>query len=157
MITFKEQALDTVLNDLQESKTNILDNPFRLGSYMYFETIKEVRRLVSEGRYSLTEVDKQILETDIGEFEVYEGQLVALDCPMFEEEEKKKQPELNKPKAGGPKKYYVYVKDPKTGNIKKVTWGDTTGLKVKLNDPAARKSFAARHKCSTRHDKTKAS
>ena len=42
MITFKEQALDTVINDLQESKTNILDNPFRLGSYMYFETIKEL-------------------------------------------------------------------------------------------------------------------
>ena len=32
------------------------------------------------------------------------------------------------------KKYYVYVKDPKTGNVKKVTWGDTTGLKVKLDD-----------------------
>ena len=157
MITFKEQALDTVINDLQESKTNILDNPFRLGSYMYFETIKEARRLVSEGRYSLTEVDKHILETDIGEFEVYEGQLVALDCPMFEEEEKKKQPELNKPKAGGPKKYYVYVKDPKTGNIKKVTWGDTTGLKVKLDNKKARKSFAARHKCDQQNDKTKAS
>ena len=157
MITFKEQALDTVINDLQESKTNILDNPFRLGSYMYFETIKEARRLVSEGRYSLTEVDKQILETDIGEFEVYEGQLVALDCPMFEEEENKKQPELNKPKAGGPKKYYVYVKDPKTGNIKKVTWGDTTGLKVKLDNKKARKSFAARHKCDQQNDKTKAS
>ena len=157
MITFKEQALNTVINDLQESKTNILDNPFRLGSYMYFETVKEVRRLVSEGRYSLTEVDKQILETDIGEFEVYEGQLVALDCPMMEEEEKKKQPELNKPKAGGPKKYYVYVKDPSTGNIKKVTWGDTTGLKVKLDNPKARKSFAARHKCDQQKDKTKAS
>ena len=157
MITFKEQALDTVISDLQESKTNILDNPFRLGSYMYFETIKEARRLVSEGRYSLTEVDKQILETDIGEFEVYGGQLVALDCPMFEEEEKKKQPELNKPKAGGPKKYYVYVKDPKTGNIKKVTWGDTTGLKVKLDNKKARKSFAARHKCDQQNDKTKAS
>ena len=37
---------------------------------MYFETIQIPRRLVSEGRYSLTEVDKQILETDIGEFEV---------------------------------------------------------------------------------------
>ena len=40
------------------------------------------------------------------------------------------------------KKYYVYVKDPSTGNVKKVSWGDTSGLKVKLNDPAARKSFA---------------
>ena len=155
MITFKEQALDTVLNDLQESKTNILDNPFRLGSYMYFETIKEVRRLVSEGRYSLTEVDKQILETDIGEFEVYEGQLVALDCPMFEEEEKKKQPELNKPKAGGPKKYYVYVKDPKTGNTKKVNFGDPN-MKIKKSNPKRRKSFRARHNCDNPGPKTKA-
>ena len=35
----------------------------------------------------------------------------------------------------------MYVKDPKTGNVKKVTWGDTTGLKVKLDDKEARKSF----------------
>jgi len=86
------------------------------------------------------------------EFALFEGRNVPLERPMFEEA----QPELNKPKAGGPKKYYVYVKDPSTGNIKKVTWGDTTGLKVKLNDPKARKSFAARHKCSQQNDKTTA-
>ena len=40
--------------------------------------------------------------------------------------------------------------------IKKVTWGDTTGLKVKLNDKEARKSFAARHKCAQQKDKTSA-
>jgi hypothetical protein len=51
----------------------------------------------------------------------------------------------------------VYVKDPSTGNVKKVTWGDTTGLKVKLNDKEARKSFAARHDCENAKDKTKAS
>ena len=50
----------------------------------------------------------------------------------------------------------MYVRDPSSGNVKKVTWGDTTGLKVKLNDPAARKSFAARHKCDQQNDKTKA-
>ena len=83
---------------------------------------------------------------------MYEGQHVPLDSPMMEEE----QPELNKPKVGGPKKYYVYVKDPSTGNIKKVTWGDTTGLKVKLNNPEARKSFAARHKCAQQKDRTSA-
>ena len=88
------------------------------------------------------------------EFALYEGRAVPLERPMFEEEEKN--PPLNKPKAGGPKKYYVYEKDPSTGNIKKVTWGDTTGLKVKLNDPAARKSFAARHKCAQQKDKTSA-
>ena len=30
--------------------------------------------------------------------------------------------ELNKPKRGGSKKFYVYVKNPKTGNIKKVSF-----------------------------------
>ena len=110
--------------------------------------------MVSENKYTLTEVDKNILETDIGSFEVYEGELVPLDCPMFAEEEEK-EPELNKPKRGGPKKYYVYVKD--GDKIKKITWGDTTGLKVKLDNPKARKSFAARHKCDQQNDKTTAS
>lgn len=152
MKTLKEITIDETIAQLQESNTNILDNPFRLGSMMYFEIIKEARRLVSEGRYTLTEVDKQILETDIGEFEIYEGEIVPLDCPfaIYEEEDV----ELNKPKRGGPKKYYVYVKD--GDKIKKVTWGDTTGLKVKLNNPEARKSFAARHKCSQQNDKTSA-
>jgi hypothetical protein len=48
----------------------------------------------------------------------------------------------------------VFVKNPKTGKIKKVSFGDTTGLKAKLNDPKARKSFAARHKCAQKTDKT---
>ena len=48
------------------------------------------------------------------------------------------------------------MRDPSTKNIKKVTWGDTTGLKVKLNDPGARKSFAARHRCHMQNDKTTA-
>ena len=64
--------------------------------------------------------------------------------------------DLNKPKKGGSKKYYVYVKDPSTGKVKKVSWGDTTGLKVKLDDEEARKSFAARHDCENKKDKTSA-
>ena len=47
------------------------------------------------------------------------------------------------------------MKDPKSGNIKKVSWGDTTGLKIKLNDKEARKSFSARHNCPAKKDKTK--
>ena len=74
----------------------------------------------------------------------------------LKEEEEEKNPPLNQPKRGGPKKFYVYVKDPSSGNIKKVTWGDTTGLSVKLNDPEARKSFAARHQCSMQKDRTSA-
>ena len=44
------------------------------------------------------------------------------------------------------------MRDPQTKNVKKVEWGDTGGLKVKINDPDARKSFAARQKCETRND-----
>ena len=153
MKTFHELAIHETVDSLQETNTNITDNPFRLGSMMYFEVINEARKRLSEDRYVLTEVDKQILETDLGEFEVYEGNMVPLDCPMIIEEEEK-EPELNKPKVGGSKKYYVYVKD--GDKIKKISWGDTTGLKVKLKNDKARKSFVARHQCSTKNDKTTA-
>jgi len=66
---------------------------------------------------------------------------------------KKKQPELNKPKRGGSKKFYVYVRKP-GGGIKKVSFGDTSGLSAKINNPEARRSFAARHKCAQAKDKT---
>ena len=52
---------------------------------------------------------------------------------------------LNSPKRGGPKKFYVYVKNPKTGRVKKISWGDTTGLSVKAKDRGAVRSFVARH------------
>ncbi len=142
--------LDETLSQMQENNVNIFDNPFRLGSEMFFRTITEARRLHLEGKYKPTAVDNNLLKTDLGEFAMYEGQNVPLDCPMHEE----KDVELNSPKKGGPKKYYVYVKD--GDKIKKVTWGDTTGLKVKLGNKAARKSFAARHKCDTANDKTTA-
>lgn len=67
-----------------------------------------------------------------------------------------KEVELGKPKRGGPKKFYVYVKDPKTKNVKKVNFGDTTGLSVKIDDPKARHSFAARHKCATEKNRLSA-
>ncbi|CAB4125143.1 hypothetical protein UFOVP54_68 [uncultured Caudovirales phage] len=61
--------------------------------------------------------------------------------------------QLGKPHRGGPKKFYVYVKDPKTKNVKKVNFGDTTGLSVKIDDPKARHAFAARHKCALEKDR----
>ena len=56
---------------------------------------------------------------------------------------------------GGSKKFEVYVKNAK-GNIIKVSFGDTTGLSIKRDDPARRKSFRARHNCDTAKDKTTA-
>ena len=53
-------------------------------------------------------------------------------------------------------KFKVYVKDPKTGNIKMVRFGDTTGLTIKRDDPKRRKSFRARHHCENPGPRTKA-
>jgi hypothetical protein len=54
---------------------------------------------------------------------------------------------------------HVYVRDPKSGNIRKVSFGsgmpDAMGSSPKHKK--RRKSFAARHGCSKNHDKTSAS
>ena len=154
MKTFKELAIRETLDEMQVNHTNLLDNPFRLGSMMYFEIINEARRLAKEQRYRLTEIDGMILETDLGEYDVFEGNLVPLDCPMQEINEEEDKP-IGKPKKGGPKKFYVYVKD--GDKVKKVTFGDTTGLSVKFDDTKARASYVARHNCDTANDKTKPS
>jgi|TARA_E500000318_G_C3522530_1_gene196997 hypothetical protein len=85
-------------------------------------------------------------------FGLYEGSHVPLETPMVEE------PELNKPKrSGGDKKYVVYVKNPQTGNVKKIEFGDAKGgLRSDINDRDAARSFAARHKCDTKTDKLSA-
>jgi hypothetical protein len=74
---------------------------------------------------------------------------------LSEAEYKGKDVSLNKPKSGGPKKWYVYVKNPKTGKVIKVSYGSPV-MTAKWNDPGARKSFAARHQCAKKKDKTKA-
>ena len=62
---------------------------------------------------------------------------------------------LNKPMKGDVKKSKVYVKDPKTGNVKKVNFGDPN-MKIRKSNPKARKSFRARHNCKNPGPKTKA-
>jgi hypothetical protein len=77
---------------------------------------------------------------------------------LNEAEKKKKNPPLGKPKRGGSKKFYVYVRDPKSKRIKKVSFGMAGGgLRAKLNNPKARQAFAKRHNCAQKKDKTKAS
>ena len=62
---------------------------------------------------------------------------------------------LGKPMQGDVKKFKVYVKDPSTGNIKKVNFGDPN-MRIKKSNPERRKSFRARHNCENPGPKTKA-
>jgi len=128
------------------------ENTFRVGSSGYYELFSAARALMKEGVYTPNDIDRFLLEeTDIGLYDTYEGNYIPLDCPLMEAE---KDVELNSPKRGGNKKYYVYVRNDK-GNIVKVEFGDTSGLKAKIDNPEARKSFAARHNCDQKKDKTK--
>ena len=98
---------------------------------------------------------KKIADWKYENFGLYEGVTVPLETPMIELEE---EPELNKPKrSSGDKKYVVYVRNPDTGNIKKIEFGDEKGgLTAKINDRDAARNFASRHNCDTKTDKLSA-
>jgi hypothetical protein len=69
---------------------------------------------------------------------------------------------LGKPMRGDVKKFKVYVKDPKTGNVKKVNFGHggtsakRKTMRIRKSDPARRRSFRARHNCDNQGPRTKA-
>jgi hypothetical protein len=63
-----------------------MDSIFRYGSKAHFNLINEVRELHSEGKIELSVDDKILIETDLGKFDLYEGQEVPLDLPMVEAE-----------------------------------------------------------------------
>ena len=74
---------------------------------------------------------------------------------MDEAEYQGRKVKLGKPMRGDVKKFKVYVRDPKTKNIKKVNFGDPN-MKIKKSNPARRRSFRARHNCDNPGPKTKA-
>ena len=88
-------------------------------------------------------------------------------CPdlVYEAEYQGRKVTLNKPMRGDVKKFKVYVKDQKTGNIKKVNFGHggtsakkkgEKTMKIRKSNPKARKNFRARHNCDNPGPKTKA-
>ena len=82
----------------------------------------------------------------------------GVEFAVFDEAEYKgKQVKLNDPirtSENPKKKFKVYVKDPKSGNVKVIRFGDP-GLSIKRDDPKRRKSFRARHGCDTAKGKDK--
>jgi len=145
------------------NKLPLTENTFRYGSESFLNLWAEARALYLREIIHVNDDDKEILEeTDLGNYGLYEGVKVPLDLLLLENEEleeaegKKKNPPIGKPKRGGSKKFYVYVRKP-GGGIKKVSFGDTTGLSAKINNPEARRAFAKRHDCANKKDRTKAS
>jgi len=146
-----------------DNKKPLTENTFRYGSKAFLDLWAEARYLYSRNALSVSGMDKDIItETKLGEYGLFEGQMVPLDMPILEEGEiteaeyQGKKVQIGKPKRGGAsgKKFYVYVMD--KGKVKKVSFGDSGGLSTKINDPKARHAYAARHKCAQAKDRTKA-
>ena len=106
------------------------------------------------------------ISTDLGEDiveETYDGDDFFLEYGVmwFNEDEideaeyQGRKVPLGKPMRGDVKKFKVYVKDPKTKNVKKVNFGDPN-MKIKKSNPARRRSFRARHNCDNPGPRTKA-
>jgi hypothetical protein len=104
-----------------------------------------------------TPVPESLEETLEGDafFETYGYLPYWEDVEIEEAEYQGRKVPLGKPMRGDVKKFKVYVRDPKTGNTKKVNFGDPN-MKIKRNIPARRKSFRARHNCANPGPRTKA-
>jgi len=116
-----------------DSKERTPENPQHKDVKKDKYTVKTFKEYAEDDKYSHLDEELEITEAE------YQGKKVKLNDPV----------------RGGSKKFYVYVKNNK-GNVIKVSFGDTTGLSIKRDDPERRKNFRARHNCDTAKDKTTA-
>ena len=121
----------------------LIHNIYRPLSSNYMALFREARALYNEGILSVVEDDAELLESNLGEYGIYEGIRVPLDYPISLDEliELHESQEIDEAEFKG----------------KKVSFGDTSGLSAKLSNPKARQAFAARHDCKNKKDRTKAS
>ncbi len=126
---------------------------------------KEYVIKIQNGKIIDTELDEDVITLeDTQDFHEEFGYLAySIDeNDLFEAEYRGRKVKLNKPMQGYVKKFKVYVKDPKTGNVKKVNFGHGgssvkgKSMRIRKNNPKARKSFRARHNCDNPGPKTKA-
>ena len=134
---------------------------YRPGSKAFFDLINEARARYLTRDIALNEDDRELVESDLGQWGMFEGREVALDFPieetvdkLLEAEYQGRNVELSKPKRGGSKKFFVYVKNPKTGKVKKIEFG-AKGMSTGLRNPDRRRSFKDRHNCEDKNYKTK--
>ena len=121
------------------------EKPARKGSKAYKDAVKAAKKI------------NAMNETVLYRNESLRLEIVEHNEPVIfqEAEYQGRTVKLNKPMAGDVKKFKVYVKDPQTGNVKKVNFGQK-GMKIKKSNPERRKSFRARHNCDNPGPKTKA-
>jgi hypothetical protein len=141
---------------------SLTENIYRPYSENFFELINEVRELYNQNKIQIGLSDKWLVESDFGKkVKLSNGEVVRLEVPYIveqinEAEYKGRKVQLGRPmrNTGGGKKYVVYVKNPSTGKVKKISFGDVKGgLSAKVSNPEARRKFASRHNCKAKKDR----
>jgi len=160
--TSNRKTISEALQYHKKAGVGVDKNIYRPGSDKFFQLFCEARRQFNEGSYvPHNEEELDLLENlDIGEFGIFEGEEVPLDYPMLDEAKYKgKEVKLGAAgaKRSGSGRAHVYVRDPKSGNIRKVSFGspmpDAMGDSEKAKK--RRKNFGIRHGCADKKDKTK--
>jgi len=161
LVVFGNQKISENLKYHIDNNISLSDNVFRTYSESYFSLIREAKELYKNNLLEVCDEDADLLESDLGETAECEGQIVYLDAPFLEEEEEINEAEYQGKKVttgkpfrtpGEKKKFAVYVRS-SSGKVKKVRFGDPN-MKIRASNTARRKSFAARHKCSEKTDRT---
>ena len=122
----------------------------RLANYMFEQGHTDFDIDISTDE--LEETDEVTFEDDDDFFEEYGTMWYNDDDVIDEAEYQGRTVKLGKPMQGDTKKFKVYVKNPK-GNVVKVNFGHGgssvkgKAMSIKKNNPAARRSFRARHNC----------
>jgi hypothetical protein len=112
-------------------------------------------RQIKRGEYGNPGAVKLDLDFEDGsQGVVYKQQARLVKEKIEEAEYQGKKVELNKPKRGGDKKFYVYTKNDK-GNVVKVSFG-SPDMEIKRDDPERKKAYRARHNCDNPGPKWKA-
>jgi hypothetical protein len=106
--------------------------------------------------YDELDVEQEDMDDFINYLKSYSTQLEEANCNcVYEAEYQGREVKLGKPTRGDVKKFKVYVKNPKTGKVVKVNFGDPN-MRIKKSNPERRKSFRARHNCDNPGPRTKA-
>jgi hypothetical protein len=151
-----QQDLQTAADAADELRS-ILDSDENLPEWVQAKITKAVDYLDTVRDYMKSKKSDQDEETYEGNefYEAYGELWFNEDQQLDEAEYQGRKVALGKPMRGDVKKFKVYVKDPKTGNVKKVNFGDPD-MKIRKSNPKARKSFRARHNCANPGPRTKA-
>ena len=157
-----KRIISESMNYHLDNNISLTENIYRPFTEKFFDLISEARVLYNEGYIGVNEDERWLVESDFGKkVKLSSGKIVRLEVPYIvgdinEAEYKGRKVELGKPmrNSGGGKKYVVYVMNPSTKRVKKISFGDVHGgLTAKVSNPKARKAFASRHNCKAKKDR----